>query len=42
MNHIDKYRTSDIHDVVEIRRRPETGFDPEPDTLAKVRLMAVA
>lgn len=41
MNHIDKYRTSDIHDVVEIRRRPETGFDPEPDTLAKVYYMIV-
>ena len=41
MYHIDRYRTSDIHDVVEIRRRPETGFDPEPDTLSRVYLLCI-
>jgi len=36
MSRIDAFRTTNIADVVEIRRRPETGFDPEPDTLSHV------
>lgn len=36
MSRIDAYRTTCISDVVEIRRAPETGFDPEPDTMCNV------
>ena len=36
MSRIVAFRTTNIADVVEIRRRPETGFDPEPDTLSLV------
>lgn len=36
MSRIDEYRTCNLHDIVSIRRTPETGFDPEPDTLARV------
>lgn len=38
MSRIDEYRTCNVHDIVSIRRAPETGFDPEPDTLARVLL----
>ena len=32
----NRYRTSDIHDVMEIARYPESSFDPEPSTLPAV------
>ena len=32
----NKYRTADIHDVMEIERNPNSEFDPEPTTLAAV------
>ncbi len=32
----DTYRAVNKTDVIEIRRHPESGFDPEPTTLCKV------
>lgn len=32
----NKFRTSDIHDVMEIVRNPSADYDPEPTTLAAV------
>lgn len=32
----NRYRTSDIHDVMEIIRNPSCDFDPEPSTLPAV------
>ena len=32
----NSYRTSDIHDVMEIVRNPNCEFDPEPSTLPAV------
>ena len=32
----NRYRTSDIHDVMEIVRNPNCEFDPEPSTLPAV------
>lgn len=33
---LTKYRTSDIHDVMEIQRNKECEFDPEPTTIPSV------
>ena len=33
----NRYCTSNIHDVIEIRRNPSADYDPEPNTLAAVR-----
>ena len=32
----NKYRTADIHDVMEIERNYDCDFNPEPSTLAAV------
>ena len=40
MNNIrNRYRTSDIHDVMDIARYPESSFDPEPSTLSAVSVL---
>lgn len=37
MNNLkNRYRTSDIHDVMEIIRNPSSDYDPEPTTLPAV------
>lgn len=36
----NKFRTSDIHDVMEIVRDSNSEFDPEPTTLPTVCLLA--
>ena len=37
----NKYRTSDIHDVMEIERNWECSFNPEPTTIPAVGLYLI-
>lgn len=37
----NKYRTSDIHDVMEIERNWECSFNPEPTTIPAVGLCMI-